>query len=92
MRPYRQRYHELQEELKAAQAEAAELESSAAELDALEDRYWHDFNDFKSQLRAHVEERDALLCKIDQAVRYITCIGFNRSGFPCNLVMVCISV
>ena len=34
------------------------------ELGALEERYWHDFNDFQIQLRAHVDERDVLLRKV----------------------------
>mmetsp|Transcript_8297 Transcript_8297/g.23802 ORF Transcript_8297/g.23802 Transcript_8297/m.23802 type:complete len:444 (-) Transcript_8297:467-1798(-) len=63
----RQRCLQLQAQLGDARAEAAQLEAAAVELDALEERYWHDFNDFKTQLRAHVEERDALLSKIDRA-------------------------
>ena len=34
------------------------------ELGELEERYWHDFNDFQIQLRAHVDERDVLLRKV----------------------------
>jgi hypothetical protein len=59
---------ELAGALAAAEAESRALEVAAGELDALEERYFHDFNDFKAQLRAHVGERDALLSKIDRAV------------------------
>ena len=34
------------------------------ELGEQEERYWHDFNDFQIQLRAHVDERDVLLRKV----------------------------
>mmetsp|Transcript_24764 Transcript_24764/g.58940 ORF Transcript_24764/g.58940 Transcript_24764/m.58940 type:complete len:422 (+) Transcript_24764:368-1633(+) len=63
----RRRAAELAEELKRARLEAAELEAASEELDALEEQYWHDFNGFKCQLRAHIEDRDALLSKIDRA-------------------------
>mmetsp|Transcript_25772 Transcript_25772/g.66360 ORF Transcript_25772/g.66360 Transcript_25772/m.66360 type:complete len:455 (+) Transcript_25772:147-1511(+) len=63
----RSRAEELEGALEAAEAEGRQLAGAAAELDALEERYFHDFNDFKAQLRAHVGERDALLSKIDRA-------------------------
>ena len=60
----RARADALETELAAAQQRLAELQAGSTELNALEERYWHDFNDFQGQLRAHVEERDALLGKV----------------------------
>ena len=60
----RARADALEAELAAAQQRLAELQAGSTELNALEERYWHDFNDFQGQLRAHVEERDALLGKV----------------------------
>ncbi len=67
---------ERAEALRAESAEAAlavarrEMDAArqrAAELGELEARYWHDFNDFQLQLRAHVDERDVLLRKVCSA-------------------------
>ena len=41
-----------------------QVRGKAEELGELEERYWHDFNDFQIQLRAHVDERDVLLRKV----------------------------
>ncbi|CAL8467088.1 g6624 [Coccomyxa elongata] len=66
--------------LRAESAEAAlavarrEMDAArqrAAELGELEARYWHDFNDFQLQLRAHVDERDVLLRKIDRTSAHL---------------------
>ena len=51
-------------ELVQAERELSQLAASSSELDSLEERYWHDFNDFQLQLRAHVDERDVLLNKV----------------------------
>jgi len=53
----------LEVELAHAERELSELGASSSELDSLEERYWHDFNDFQLQLRAHIDERDVLLTK-----------------------------
>ncbi|EFJ46852.1 autophagy protein, partial [Volvox carteri f. nagariensis] len=45
----------------------ASLSAAAADLDSLEERYWNDVNDLELLLRAHTEERGALLAKIDRA-------------------------
>lgn len=57
------RADKLEAELAQAERELSELDASSSELDSLEERYWHDFNDFQLQLRAHVDERDVLLNK-----------------------------
>jgi hypothetical protein len=50
--------------LVVAQRELDHARAKAAELGDLETRYWHDFNDLHLQLRAHLDERDALLRKV----------------------------
>ncbi|KAK9824013.1 hypothetical protein WJX72_006970 [[Myrmecia] bisecta] len=62
----RQRAQQLQQEASAAEAELADLKAASAELSTLEERYWHDFNDFQLQLRSHVEERDVVISKIER--------------------------
>ena len=54
----------LEAELAVAERQLSQLAASSSELDSLEERYWHDFNDFHLQLRAHVDERDVLLNKV----------------------------
>ncbi|KAG1670187.1 hypothetical protein FOA52_014963 [Chlamydomonas sp. UWO 241] len=63
----RQRATTLKAELATVQGEAEALAAAAADLDALEGSYWHDFSDYQLQLRVHVDERDGLLNKIDRA-------------------------
>ena len=77
---------ERAEALRADAAEAAlgvarrELDGARARSGALGDleaRYWHDFNDFQQQLRAHVDERDVLLRKVRDPSRV------QPLGCPC---------
>lgn len=58
------RVDKLEAELAQAERELSELGASSSELDGLEERYWHDFNDFQLQLRAHIDERDVLVNKV----------------------------
>ncbi len=69
----RARADAVETELAAAQQRLAELQAGSTELNALEERYWHDFNDFQGQLRAHVEERDALLGKVGGREAAVKC-------------------
>lgn len=46
-------------------AELKELESKSSRFKELEERYWHEFNNFQFQLISHQEERDAILAKIE---------------------------
>ena len=57
------RADKLEAELAEAERQLSEVGASSRELDSLEERYWHDFNDLHLQLRAHVDERDVLLNK-----------------------------
>lgn len=59
----------LQAELTQVEAEVASLGVLGQEVDALEERYWHDFNHYQLELKMHVEERDALLNKIDSSAQ-----------------------
>lgn len=61
----------LEAELAHAERELSELGASSSELDSLEERYWHDFNDFQLQLRAHVDERDVLLNKMENSAAHL---------------------
>ncbi|GLI61251.1 hypothetical protein VaNZ11_003559 [Volvox africanus] len=62
----RARAEVLESELAAVVSELSSLSAAAADLDSLEERYWNDVNDFELLLRAHTDERGALLAKIDR--------------------------
>eukprot|EP00850_Spirogloea_muscicola_P002932 SM000011S19110 [mRNA] locus=s11:954007:957116:- [translate_table: standard] len=57
----------MEEQQAEVQAQLAGLSLKSRELDELEERYWHEFNDFKLQLTSHQEERDAMFAKIEVA-------------------------
>eukprot|EP00850_Spirogloea_muscicola_P001988 SM000007S20948 [mRNA] locus=s7:1144136:1146996:+ [translate_table: standard] len=57
----------VEEQQAEVQAQLAGLSVKSRELDELEERYWHEFNDFKLQLASHQEERDAVFAKIEVA-------------------------
>lgn len=42
-----------------------ELEQKSKNFEELEERFWHEFNDYRLQLATHQEERDAILAKIE---------------------------
>lgn len=63
----RQNASNVEEELSLVQQQLEELKGVSLEVDALEERYWHEFNDFHMRLKFHIEERDSLLNKIDRA-------------------------
>jgi len=46
-------------------ADVALVESEEAAQRALRAKYWHEFNEFNFQLQAHMEERDAVLARIE---------------------------
>ena len=60
----RMRAARLRTEADAAELELSQLQEVAADLQGLEQRYWHDLNDFQRQLQVHVEDRDALLSQV----------------------------
>ncbi|XP_062091415.1 beclin-1-like protein [Humulus lupulus] len=46
-------------------SELKELDLKSSKFKELEERYWHEFNNFQYQLISHQEERDAILAKIE---------------------------
>ncbi|XP_077212590.1 beclin-1-like protein isoform X2 [Tasmannia lanceolata] len=56
---------EAEKQCGEADAELKELESKSKHFKELEERYWHEFNNFHFQLTSHQEERDAILAKIE---------------------------
>eukprot|EP00882_Tetradesmus_deserticola_P010982 GHRQ01011616.1.p1 GENE.GHRQ01011616.1~~GHRQ01011616.1.p1 ORF type:complete len:205 (+),score=80.17 GHRQ01011616.1:502-1116(+) len=53
--------------LAGVQRELAAQQAIAADIAALEERYWHDLNDYQLSLQQHISERDGLLQRIDRA-------------------------
>lgn len=45
--------------------ELKELDTKSKRFKELEERYWHEFNNFQFQLTAHQEQRDAILAKTE---------------------------
>ena len=81
------RVDKLEAELAQAERELSQLGASSSELDGLEERYWHDFNDFQLQLRAHIDERDVLVNRVCAfkcpAMAGIICSAHMQSGITC---------
>jgi hypothetical protein len=53
--------------LAGVQRELAAQQAIAADIAALEERYWHDLNEYQLSLQQHISERDGLLQRIDRA-------------------------
>ncbi|GMH00422.1 hypothetical protein Nepgr_002261 [Nepenthes gracilis] len=56
---------ETEKQCAEVNSELKELESKSSRFKELEERYWHEFNNFQFQLISHQEERDAVLAKIE---------------------------
>ncbi|KAF3784450.1 Beclin-1-like protein [Nymphaea thermarum] len=56
---------EIEREYAEVNLELMDLESKSKHFRELEEKYWHDFNDFQFHLITHQEERDAILAKIE---------------------------
>ena len=80
------RVEKLEAELGQAERELSQLGASSSELDGLEERYWHDFNDFQLQLRAHIDERDVLVNRV-RALNFPPMAGIMCSGNVCALAV-----
>ncbi len=65
----RKRASAAEAQLAAEERELTELRAAAEELSNAEQCYWHQFNDFQMRLRAHVEERDAILRRVSHHFR-----------------------
>ncbi|PWA61220.1 Beclin family [Artemisia annua] len=56
---------ETEKQCSEVTSELKELEIKSNRFKELEERYWHEFNNFQFQLISHQEERDAILAKIE---------------------------
>ncbi|XP_073007353.1 beclin-1-like protein [Typha latifolia] len=56
---------EAEKQYSEVNVEMKELEKKSKLFKELEERYWHEFNNFQFQLTSHQEERDAILAKIE---------------------------
>lgn len=56
---------EIEKQNADVNTELKALELKSSKFKELEERYWHEFNNFQSQLITHQEERDAILAKIE---------------------------
>uniref|UniRef100_M1BIY7 Beclin 1 protein n=1 Tax=Solanum tuberosum TaxID=4113 RepID=M1BIY7_SOLTU len=56
---------ETEKQCAVVTAELKELEMKSSRFKELEERYWHEFNNFQFQLISHQEERDAILAKTE---------------------------
>ncbi|XP_034709134.1 beclin-1-like protein isoform X1 [Vitis riparia] len=56
---------ETEKQCAQVNAEMKELELKSSRFKELEERYWHEFNNFQFLLTSHQEERDAILAKIE---------------------------
>ncbi|XP_076933673.1 beclin-1-like protein isoform X1 [Bidens hawaiensis] len=56
---------ETEKQCSQVTGELKELEIKSNRFKELEERYWHEFNNFQFQLISHQEERDAILAKIE---------------------------
>jgi hypothetical protein len=61
----------------------------ASDIDALEERMWHDVNEYQLALQQHLSNRDGLLNKIDRASQQLlllkVCVLENRADSGCRL-------
>lgn len=61
----------LKLELASTRTARNNLAKKAAALDEAEDHYWREFHTFKKNLHAHLEKRDSILSRIEQAQNHI---------------------
>ncbi|CAM6067558.1 unnamed protein product [Sphagnum tenellum] len=58
---------EVEQQKKEVNAQLQELQLKFKDFQDLEEKFWHDCNDFKLQLTVHQDERDGVLAKIEVA-------------------------
>ncbi|XP_077251278.1 beclin-1-like protein [Tasmannia lanceolata] len=76
---------EAEKQCGAVNAELKELESKSKHFNELEERYWHEFNNFHFQLTSHQEERDAILAKMEVSqahLELLKCTNVLNDAFP----------
>ncbi|KAF6171184.1 hypothetical protein GIB67_011245 [Kingdonia uniflora] len=62
---------ESEKECREVNSELKELELKSEQFNELEERYWHEFNNFQFQLTSHQEERDSILAKIEVSQEHL---------------------
>ena len=62
---WQRRVSRLRAQLKAVEEENATLDVAEKELDAMEERYWQEYNDYMFMLQRHKHSRDAVLARIE---------------------------
>lgn len=62
---WQRRVSRLRAQLKAVEEENAALDVAEKELDAMEERYWQEYNDYMFMLQRHKHSRDAVLARIE---------------------------
>ncbi|KAL8260774.1 hypothetical protein R6Q59_024823 [Mikania micrantha] len=62
---------ETEKQCSQVTGELKELELKSNRFKELEERYWHEFNNFQFQLLSHQEERDAILAKIEVSLAHL---------------------
>lgn len=62
---------ELELELETTRAARSKLAKKAAALDEAEDTYWREFHAFKRNLNSHLEKRDSILTRTEQAQAHL---------------------
>lgn len=50
----------------------------AADIDTLEERMWHDVNEYQLSLQQHLSDRDGLLNRIDRASQQLLLLKVRR--------------
>ncbi|KAJ8540070.1 hypothetical protein K7X08_026459 [Anisodus acutangulus] len=69
---------ETEKQCSVVTAELKELELKSSRFKELEERYWHEFNNFQFQLISHQEERDAILAKTEVSQAHLELL--NRTN------------
>ncbi|XP_043723813.1 beclin-1-like protein [Telopea speciosissima] len=62
---------ETEKQCAEVNAELNDLELKSKRFTELEERYWHEFNNFQFQLTSHQEERDSILAKIEVSLAHL---------------------
>lgn len=65
----------------------------ASDIDALEERMWHDVNEYQLSLQQHLSDRDGLLNKIDRASQQLLLLKVGPGWHPglTQLLLLCTS-
>jgi hypothetical protein len=64
----------------------------ASDIDALEERMWHDVNEYQLSLQQHLSDRDGLLNRIDRASQQLLLlkVGPGLRHVIAKLLLLCV--